>query len=102
MGAIVGMYLLTLVLRKRETPNFVLFVHGVFVVTALILLITYAREAPGFLETIVIFILAAIGGLVMLVRDLSHKPFPRWLAVAHGLIAIIGFVFLLMNAFGTN
>src|SRR5690606_8334105 len=99
LGAIVGMYLLSFVLQRKETPKFVVFVHGVFVVVALILLITYAQQSPGFTETIVIFVLAAVGGLVLVVRDLAKKPLPRWLALGHGMIAIIGFIFLLMNAF---
>ena len=69
LGALVGMYLLALVMQRKQTPKFVVFVHGVFVVVALILLITYALKSPGFVETIVIFVLAAIGGLVLVVRD---------------------------------
>src|SRR5688572_7886241 len=100
LGAMVGIYLLSFVLRGINTPKFVVFVHGIFVVVALILLITYAMDQPGYMETVVIFVLAAIGGLVLVYRDLTSKPMPKWLAVGHGLIAITGFVFLLMNAFG--
>ncbi|MFL5765924.1 MAG: hypothetical protein ACJ77K_18405 [Bacteroidia bacterium] len=99
LGALVGMYLLALVLQKKETPKFVAFIHGAFVVAALILLITYSLQNPGLREAIVLFVIAAIGGLVLIIRDVTAKPIPRWLAVVHGLIAVSGFIFLLCAAF---
>jgi hypothetical protein len=41
LGAIVGMYLLALVLQKKETPKFVAVIHGLFVAIALVMLIVY-------------------------------------------------------------
>ena len=99
LGAILGMYLLALVLQKKETPKFVAFIHGAFVAAALILLIVYSSQHPGLTESIVLFVVAALGGLVLIVRDLTNKPLPKWLAIGHGLIAVVGFVFLLVSAF---
>jgi hypothetical protein len=99
LGAIIGMYLLALVLQKKETPKFVAFIHGAFVAAALILLIVYNSSHPGFMESIVLFIIAALGGLVLITRDLTGKPIPRWLAVVHGLVAVAGFIFLLVDVF---
>ncbi|MGZ3864451.1 MAG: hypothetical protein ACXVPN_14430 [Bacteroidia bacterium] len=99
LGAILGMYLLALVLQKKETPKFVAFIHGAFVVAALALLIIYNYQHPGLTESIVIFLIAALGGLVLIIRDLTGKPLPRWLAVGHGLIAVTGFIYLLIAAF---
>ena len=100
LGAMVGMYLLALVLQKKQTPKFVAFVHGIFVVVALILLFMYSRGTPGFTEAIVLFVLAAIGGLVLIIRDVGGRTIPKWLALGHGLLAIVGFIFLLVSAFG--
>jgi hypothetical protein len=99
LGALIGMYLLALVLQKKETPKFVAFIHGVFVAAALVLLIIYNSSHPGLIESIVLFVMAALGGVVLIFRDLTGKPIPKWLAVAHGLIAVTGFIFLLMFAF---
>ena len=99
LGAIIGMYLLALVLQKKETPKFVAFIHGAFVASALILLIIYNSEHPGLMESIVLFVVAAVGGLTMIIRDLTGKSLPKWLAVGHGLIAVAGFIFLLISAF---
>jgi hypothetical protein len=99
LGALIGMYLLALVLQKKETPKFVAFIHGAFVAAALILLILYNSQQPGFMESIVLFIVAAVGGLTLIIRDLKGKPLPKWLAIGHALIAVLGFIFLLVRAF---
>src|SRR5690349_4279380 len=101
LGALIGMYLLALVFQKKETPKFVAFIHGGFVALALVLLIIYkVNHGPGLTESIVLFIVAALGGVTLIIRDLTGRSLPRWLAAGHGLIAVAGFVFLLIYAFG--
>jgi hypothetical protein len=100
LGALIGMYLLSLVLQKKETPKVVAFIHGAFVATALVLLIYYTTQnGPGPTEAIVLFIVAALGGATLIIRDLMGKSLPKWLAVGHGLVAVTGFIFLLVYAF---
>ncbi len=100
LGALVGMYLLALVLQKKETPKFVSFIHGGLVVTSLILLIFYScTHKPSPIESIVAFVIAAVGGLTLIIRDVTGRSLPRWLAIGHGLIAVTGFIFLLVYAF---
>lgn len=99
LGAIIGMYLLSMVLQKKQTPKFVSFIHGAFVATALVLLVIYNYQHPGLVESIVLLVVAALGGVVLIIRDLGGKPLPRWLALGHGLVALTGFAFLLAMAF---
>lgn len=99
LGAIIGMYLLSLALQKKHTPKLAALFHGVFVAAALVLLIIYSSEHPGLLETLVIFVIAALGGAVLIMRDLSRKPLPKSLAIGHGLVSVAGFIFLLATAF---
>lgn len=100
LAAILGMVLLTFVLQGKETPKGIVFSHGPLAVIGLVLIIIYAfKEGPGPIEAIVLFIIAAAGGIMMVVKDLSGKPVPKWLAIAHGLIAVTGFIFLLVFAF---
>src|ERR1700740_393931 len=97
LGALVGMYLFVLVIQKKETPKFVSFIHGAFVVSALVMLITYSvNTKPGPVAAIVLFIMAALGGIVLIYKDVTKKPIPQWLAIGHGLIAVLGFIFLLV------
>jgi len=100
LAALLGLLLLSLVLREKSTPKGVLFLHGGLAATGLALLIIYSiSHVPRPLESIVLFVLAASGGIFMGIRDLTGKRFPKWLAVGHGLLAITGFVFLLVYAF---
>jgi hypothetical protein len=101
LGALIGMYLLSLILRNKQTPKLVSFIHGIFVAAALVLLIFYAvRHGPGLVESIVLMVMAAIGGIVIITRDLTGKTLPKWLTIGHGLIAIAGFALLLIYMFG--
>jgi hypothetical protein len=103
LGALIGMYLLALVLQKKETPKFVAFVHGAFVAAALILLIIYSTQhRPQPIESIVLFVIAALGGATLIVRDLTGKSLPKWLAIGHGVVAVVGFIFLLLYAFAQH
>ncbi|MGV3588438.1 MAG: hypothetical protein ACO1OF_15645 [Adhaeribacter sp.] len=99
LAALFGLYLLTFVLKGRETPKAVVFTHGPFAATGLILLIIYiSRGGPGPVESLVLFILAALGGIYMLFRDLNGRHIPKILAIGHGLLAVTGFIFLLVFA----
>lgn len=99
LAAIGGLYLLSFVLQKKPTPKAVVFIHGGLAATALILLIIHTmKTGADLVEVIVIFIIAALGGLILVARDLTGKSLPKGLAIAHGLIAVTGFVFLLVYA----
>lgn len=99
MAAIAGMYLLSLILRNKSTPKGVTIIHGLMAATALVLLIIYCfGNTPGPWSSIIIFTLAAIGGFILNYRDITGKKVPKWLGVAHGLLAITGFVLLILFA----
>lgn len=99
LAALLGMFLLSFVLRNQKTPKIVAFIHGPLAIIALILLINYSTDhGPGLTESIVLFTMAALGGIILIIRDVTGRSVPKWLAVAHGLIAITGFIFLLVYA----
>jgi hypothetical protein len=103
LAALLGLFLLTFVLKGKETPKAVVFTHGPLAVVGLVLLLIYAfKHTPGPIESIVLFVMAAAGGLIMVFKDLTGKVVPKWLAVVHGLIAVAGFVFLLAFTFFSN
>jgi hypothetical protein len=43
--------------------------------------------------------MAAIGGIVMMIYDITGKKIPKFLALGHGLIALAGFLILAMLLF---
>ncbi len=100
LAIILGLLLLSQVLSNKPTTKAVAFIHGPFAATGIILLIIYAsKHGPGLMESIILFIIAALGGIVLIARDLMGKTVPKWLAIVHGLTASIGFIVLLGYAF---
>ena len=96
-AAIAGIYLLAIILQDKETPKGITLIHGLFAAVAICLLIYYSTQNnPAPIESLVLFILAALGGFVVVFRDLTGKKIPKWLAVTHGLIAVVGFIVLLV------
>ncbi|MBD0279545.1 MAG: hypothetical protein ICV81_16520 [Flavisolibacter sp.] len=100
LAAILGMILLSYILRGKETPKGMAITHGPLAAIGLVLLIIYTfQNKPGPVESVVLFAIAAVGGVIVFMRDITNKPVPKWLAIVHGLIAVTGFVFLLVFAF---
>jgi hypothetical protein len=97
-AALGGVFLLSLVLRERERPKAIIFLHGLLAVSGVIVLIVYSLNNPGPIGSIVIFLIAATGGLVMAYKEFTTKQVPKWLAIVHGLLAITGFIVLLVFA----
>jgi hypothetical protein len=101
-AALLGIILISYVLRSKKTPLVIAFIHGPVAATALGVLIYYSIVRERMLTaSIVLFALAAVFGIVLIVKDLSdkEKPLPKGLAITHGLIAVIAFVVLLVNVF---
>lgn len=100
LAAVLGLYLLTLILTNKETPKSVAIFHGLFAVIGVVLLICYPFfYSPSPITSLILFILAAMGGLLLIYKDLSGKPIPKWLALGHGLTAIIAFLILAVFIF---
>ncbi len=100
MTAIVGMYLLSLILRNKQVPKGATIVHGLFAVLAVILLVVYCyTNQTGPLVSIIVFIVAAFAGVILNYRDITGKSVPKWLAISHGLVAVVGFSLLIAFAF---
>lgn len=96
LAALLGFYLLSYVLQGKNTPKGVAFTHGPLAATGLIILIVYALlHHPSPMLSIVLFVLAALGGGLLIVRDITGKSLPAWLAMGHGLTAIAAFLLLI-------
>ena len=102
LAAILGVVLITKVLKEENTPKVVVYSHGTIAALALVLLIiAYLNEGDSLLMiSVLIFIVAALGGFVMFSRDITQRPIPKWLALVHGLAAVTAFVLLLVAVLG--
>ena len=101
IAAVLGLILIAKVFQDKETPNKVVYSHGLFAATALILLvIKYVQNGHSMLLTsLLVFTIAAIGGFVLFGKDISGNKMPKWLATVHALAAVIGFITLLIATF---
>ena len=97
-AAIIGLLILKNWLTSANTSRTVVYAHGIFAAVALVLLFIQNIQNPGghLRTSLILFIVAAMGGFYMFYRDLKGKFSPTWLAVTHALLAVSGFVFLLL------
>jgi FtsH-binding integral membrane protein len=102
LAAVVGLVLINQ-LMKGSTNKTVAVAHGVLAAAALGILIYFAATAEGSspVASIVLFVVAALGGFVLFFRDLMGKPGPIALAFVHAGAAVVAFVLLLSFAFGS-
>lgn len=96
IAAMLGLYLLSFILKNKNTPKKIAFTHGPVAILGLIILYVYAlRYDPAPIISIVIFTFAALGGLMIIYKDLTGRPIPKGLAIGHGLTALVGFATLI-------
>ncbi|HTO23799.1 MAG TPA: hypothetical protein VMQ10_15100, partial [Spirochaetia bacterium] len=67
---------------------------------SLVLLVVYSiiRSPAAPIVALILFVIAALGGFTLFGIDLATQKPPKWLGVVHGLVAVAGFVFLLVFA----
>ena len=101
LAAVLGLTILIKWLSKSDVSNTVKYLHGLAAATALVILVIYAVKTPGnFPKTsIILFVIAALGGFYMFIRDMSTKYRSIGIAAIHALLAVSGFVALLLFAF---
>lgn len=101
VAAIFGLTLIVPILQNKETPKISVVFHGLFAVTGLVLLIIFTiNNSVSPVVSLVLFIIAALGGFILVGRDFMKKPGPKGLAVIHASAAVIAFILLLIFALG--
>lgn len=100
LAAVLGLTVAAQLFKKRATSKGVAIAHGAFGALALILLIVFAvkNSHPWLTTAIGLFVVAALGGLILFINDLRKKPGPLALVVIHALVAVVGVVLVLLVA----
>ena len=101
VAAVLGITVAVSIITKNPaTPKPAVYAHGLFAATALVLLIIYTmnNETSGTQLSLIIFVIAALGGFILFYNDLKKKPGPVGLVVVHALAAVTAFVLLLIYA----
>ncbi|MDN5205362.1 hypothetical protein QQ008_28515 [Fulvivirgaceae bacterium BMA10] len=103
LAAVFGLVILLKILKGQETPKPAVFIHGALAAIALVLLLIFTLNNPTNAPTLslVLFIVAALGGFVLFAIDLKTKNPPRGLALIHAGAAVVGFLLLLLFVFGS-
>jgi hypothetical protein len=102
LAATGGVIMAVMRFSGRSTPPLGLaVVHGLAAASGLVVLI--AGIAMGTTSTattvgLVLMVIAALGGFVLLSNHLRKKDLPIPIMVIHGLVAVAGFVTLLLGA----
>ena len=96
IAAIIGILILKNWLTSAETGRETVYAHGIFAALGLVLLIVAALQAGNnkLMTSVILFVIAAIGGFYMFIRDLKGKFSPTAVAIIHALLAVAGFLFL--------
>jgi len=89
---------------KPHPPSWSAMLHG-FIAAAGLTLLAYAcatTTVPRLaFAALALFLLAALGGVVLNLRfHLRDVALPIWLMVMHAVVAVLGFLCLLLAAFG--
>lgn len=100
VAAVLGLIILIRWLTKREASRTVIYSHGLAAAIALVMLIVFAVNNPDHFPkvSIILFVIAALGGFYMFFRDLQKKSSPMAIAFVHALLAVGGFAALIYFA----
>ena len=103
LAVMLGLYLIKFVLQKKTPPKGVAILHGTFAASGIIVLIIYALTTESHhkhWDSIIIFLIAAAGGLYLFSKDIRHLQIPKWVAVLHGAIGFTGLGWILYHIIG--
>jgi glucose uptake protein GlcU len=99
LGAVVGLYMAIQHFKGRTPPKAgVSILHGLLAVSGVIVLLLGVWEIGfGTAHTwaLLLFGLAALGGLYLVSHHMRQRPLPNGVIVIHGLVAAVAFLVLL-------
>jgi hypothetical protein len=103
ISALFGLHILTNILQNKMTPKVSVVIHGILNAIALILVITGAIRIGASLLTasMIVLIIAALGGFYLVSIDLGKKQIPpKTFAIVHPIIGVLGLILLIIYVAG--
>ena len=103
MAAAGGATLAFLYFSRGKTPIPIALLHGLLAVSGVILLVIGMGQGHSgriFAAALALFLIAALGGLVMFAAHMHKRPLPVPLLIAHAVFALSGFLALLAGTLG--
>jgi hypothetical protein len=98
IAALLGVIMLSMWMQKKRPPSVLIIAKGTFVAIGFSCLVVQAVTSDGNFPTasLVVFILAAVGGSYLLYNDLSKQHVPVPVALIHGSLALAAIVLLIV------
>lgn len=100
LAAVTGFYLAVNHFRGEQLNVGPVIAHGIFAASGLVVLIVGGIRSglSGMvLYALILFVVAALGGFVLLTYDLRDRALPTPVVVVHGLLALTAFLLLLIG-----
>lgn len=96
VAAVFGLTLLVPILKGTNPSRTFVFIHGGFAAVALVMLLLQFMEEQSMVPvaSVVLFVVAALGGFVLFAIDMQKKPVPKVLALIHASAAVAAFLIL--------
>jgi hypothetical protein len=98
VAAMIGLFVLLKIFKNKAVPTPVILTHGgIAAIGILLLLITVLRgnTAPLLLTSLILFIVAALGGATMVALARAGKPVPNNTVIFHPILAVCALLLLL-------
>ncbi len=100
LAAVGGVVMLMMHLQSKKIPMGLAIGHGLLAAVALVLLISSVAGGGGggyLTISVVLFVVAALGGFVLFAAQLKGKPLSTPMIFIHGGVAVVAFVLLLLT-----
>jgi len=99
VAALFGVSLIIPVLQGKTPARGLVFAHGGIAAAALVMLLLKFFDQPGSVPrwSLILFVVAALGGFVLFSNDLRKKEIPKPLALIHAAAAVVAFLILLFS-----
>lgn len=101
-GVLIGVVMASYGFQRKHIPKGLAFAHGIFVGLGLILLLVYALTTHSHhkhWDSIIIFFIAATGGIYLFIQDLKKHYFKLWMLMIHASIGLFGIVWITIHLF---
>ncbi|HMG92883.1 MAG TPA: hypothetical protein VK589_22655 [Chryseolinea sp.] len=100
VAAVFGIVLIIPVLQGKTPAKGLVFTHGGIAALALVMLLLRYFNEPGSVPqwSVILFVIAALGGFVLLASHLRKNTVPKSLALVHASAAVVAFLILLFSA----
>lgn len=99
IGIVFGVGLLISLAESKPLNKTLLYLHGTVVLTAIVLMAIYLllfSASPLLLASLMLLLMAAIGGFTLFTLGKKGRAIPIWLTIAHPLFAMFGVICLIV------